>query len=157
MAENTTSTAQTDNTTATEHAPERTEATSQVQRPATGGTRVGATDLLPELGEGETPAPTQEVADGRSYEITYIVQANVANAIEETQERVTALITESGGAVDNARVSEIRRLAYPIDKKNEGVYVVLNTRFNKDLTAELDRFFKLEERILRHVILREGA
>ncbi len=156
MAENSTSTALLEDVKATENsAPERTEATSQNQRPA--GIRMAATDLLPELAEGEAPAPTQEVANGRSYEITYIVQANVANAIEETQQGVTALIEAAGGAVDNARVSEIRRLAYPIDKKAEGVYVVLNTRFGKDLTTELDRYFKLEERVLRHVILREGA
>lgn len=156
MAENSTATAQLEDTTATENsAPERTEATSQNQRPA--GTRVAATDLLPDLGEGETQAPTKEVSNGRPYEITYIVQANVANAVEETQAGVTALIEGVGGAVDNARISEIRRLAYPIDKKTEGVYVVLNTRFNKDLTTELDRFFKLEERVLRHVILRDDA
>ncbi len=156
MAENTTSTAPLEDTTGAENsAPERAESTTQNQRPA--GIRMAATDLLPELAEGEAPVPTQEVSNGRSYEITYIVQANVANAIEETQQGVTTLIENAGGAVDNARVSEIRRLAYPIDKKSEGVYVVLNTRFGKELTTELDRFFKLEERILRHVILRVDA
>jgi len=157
LANNSTATALLEDVAATENgAPERTEATSQNQRPA--GVRVGATDLLPELqiSEGEA-APTKDVQGGRSYEITYIVQANVANAVEETQARVTALIEEAGGAVDNARVSEARRLAYPINKKAEGVYVVLNARFNKDLTDELDRYFKLDERVLRHITLREGA
>ncbi|RYG54208.1 30S ribosomal protein S6, partial [bacterium] len=99
----------------------------------------------------------QEVANGRAYEVTYIVQANVANAVEETQERVKTLIENAGGALDNVRVSEARRLAYPIDKKTDGVYVVINARFAKELTTELDRFFKLEERVLRHVVLREDA
>ncbi len=154
MAESTTLTAPREDVAAAENgAPERTE--PQAQRPA--GIRVGASDLLPEIGEGQTPVSTQEVANGRAYEITYIVQANVAGAVEETQERVKALIEGAGGAVDNARVSEVRRLAYPIAKKAEGVYVVLNARFGKDLTGELERFFKLDERILRHIILREDA
>ena len=161
MAENSTATAQTEETTATETAPERPERgdrdrdRSDYQRAA--GPRVTATDLLPELGEGEGQISSKEVANGRSYEITYIVQANVANAIEETQERVKALIEGADGAVDNIRVSETRRLAYPIAKKADGAYVVVNARFSKDLTAELDRYFKLEERVLRHVVLREGV
>jgi len=165
LAENTTATAPVENTTAVENsAPERAESAPRSDRGDRGdrgersaGPRVTATDLLPELGEGEGLASDKEVANGRSYEVTYIVQINVAGAVEETQERVTALIEGAGGAVDNARVSEARRLAYPIDKKAEGIYVVINARFSKDLTAELDRYFKLEERVLRHVILRENA
>lgn len=154
---NSTATALLEDVAATENgAPERTEATSQNQRPA--GLRVAASDLLPELqaGEGEA-APTQAVEGGRSYEITYIVQTNVANAVEETQARVKALVEEAGGAIDNARVSEARRLAYPINKKAEGIYVVLSARFRKELTEELDRYFKLDERVLRHVTLREES
>ncbi len=164
MAENTTATAEGKETTPAENsAPERNESTSQrYERSDRGsersaGPRVTTTDLLPELAEGEGLASDKEVANGRSYEITYIVQANVANAVEETQERVKSLIEDASGAVDNVRVSEARRLAYPINKKTEGVYIVINARFSKELTLELDRFFKLEERILRHVILREDA
>lgn len=161
MAENTTTTAE-GTTPAENSAPERAEGTNQryergdrAERSA--GPRVTATDLLPELGEGEGLASDKEVSNGRAYEVTYIVQANVANAVEETQERVKTLIEEADGALDNVRVSEARRLAYPIDKKSDGVYVVINARFSKDLTFELDRYFKLEERVLRHVILREDA
>lgn len=163
MAENTTAT--TEGTTAVENsAPERAEGTNQRYERSGGdrsersaGPRVTATDLLPELGEGEGLASDKEVSNGRSYEVTYIVQTNVANAVEETQERVKTLIEDADGAIDNVRVSEARRLAYPIDKKSDGIYVVINARFSKDLTFELDRYFKLEERVLRHVILREGA
>ncbi len=157
MANNSTATAMLEDGATTENgAPERTEATSQTQRPA--GLRVAASDLLPELqaGGGEA-APTQQVEGGRAYEITYIVQTNVANAVEETQARVKALVEEAGGAIDNARVSEARRLAYPIDKKAEGIYVVLSARFRKELTEELDRYFKLDERVLRHVLLRDES
>jgi small subunit ribosomal protein S6 len=163
LAENTTTTAPVEETAAPETAPERPERPERdrdrdrpdYQRAA--GPRVTATDLLPELAEGEGLASSKEVANGRSYEITYIVQTNVANAIEETQERVKALIEGADGAVDNIRVSEARRLAYPINKKADGIYVVVNARFQKDLTAELDRYFKLQESVLRHVVLREGA
>ena len=119
--------------------------------------RVGS-DLTPELQPLSPDAPARkEVEGGRPYEVTFIVVANNPEALDATQKRVTALIEAAPGAVDNVRVSEVRRLAYPIAKRTEGIYVVLNCRFPKALTLDLERFFKLEESVLRHVILREDA
>jgi small subunit ribosomal protein S6 len=64
-------------------------------------------------------------------------------------------IEGNGGAVDNVRTSETRRLAYPISKEIEGIYTVVNARFVTDRIAEIDRFFKLEEAVLRHMILKQ--
>ena len=119
--------------------------------------RVGS-DLTPELQPLSPDAPARkEVEGGRPYEVTFIVVANNPEALDATQKRVTALIEGGAGVVDNVRVSEVRRLAYPIAKRTEGIYVVLNCRFVKGLTLDLERFFKLEESVLRHVILREDA
>lgn len=119
--------------------------------------RVGS-DLTPELQPLSPDAPARaEIEGARAYEVTFIAIANNPDALDATQKRVTALIEAAPGAVDNVRVSETRRLAYPIAKRTEGVYVVLNCRFPKALTLDLERFFKLEESVLRHVILREDA
>jgi small subunit ribosomal protein S6 len=53
------------------------------------------------------------------------------------------------------RKSELRRLAYPIKKENEGHYIVINGRFGKDVLPELENMLKLEERLLRYMIIRE--
>ena len=115
-----------------------------------------APDLAPEL-QAVVETPYVEVPNGRPYEITFIVKANDPAALESTQAKVNALITNSGGAVDNVRVSEVRRLAYPIAKQTDGVYVVINARFEKSLTDELQRYLKIEENVLRHILLREDA
>ncbi len=112
-------------------------------------------DLTPDLKSSGVQSEGKEVAGGRTYEITFIVRAGVQGAAEESSERVRAMIDGAQGAVDNVRISEIRRMAYPINKQPDGVYVVVNARFQKALTGELDRFFKLEENVLRHLILRE--
>lgn len=114
-------------------------------------------DLGPDLSIVSTDEPHKEVEGGRSYEITYIVVANNPEALESAQKGVKALIDEAGGAVDNTRVSEVRRLSYPIAKRTEGIYVVVNARFEKELTEALERFFKLDENVLRHIILRVEA
>lgn len=135
--------------------PERTEATAPAQAPMQSRPK-GPTDLLPDMQPSQVDANAKEVANGRAYEVAYIVVANNPEALETSQARVKALIEEADGAVDNVRVSEVRRLAYPINKRAEGVYVIVNARFDSKLTEELDRYFKLEETVLRHMILREN-
>ncbi|MDQ3814239.1 MAG: 30S ribosomal protein S6 [Armatimonadota bacterium] len=131
------------------------------------GTAFGAPDeeagAQPELNEELSPAPAapagpaprQEVPNGRSYEIIYIARTGDAEMLEKTTGRVRELIEATGGAVDNVRTSETRRLAYAIERQTEGIYVVINARFTKETTNELDRLLKLEESVLRHMVLRE--
>ncbi len=116
----------------------------------------GPTDLMPEMEPQADDAERKEVENGRAYEVSYIVRAGNDEAVNSTQERLKAMIEGADGALDNARVSEVRRLAYPINKQAEGVYVVVNARFTQTLIPEMDRFFKLEDSVLRHIVLREG-
>ena len=124
------------------------------------GRMQGPTDLLPELDPSQTEGEREELPNARAYEVTYIVLANNEEAQKSTQDRFKAMIEAAGGAVDNARSTESRRLAFPIKKQSvtqsEGIYVVNNARFSQTLIPEMDRFFKLEDNVLRHIILREG-
>ena len=124
------------------------------------GRMQGPTDLMPELDASEQDAERTELPDTRAYEVTYIVLATNEEAQKSTQDRLKAMIEAAGGAVDNARSTESRRLAFPIKKQSvtqtEGIYVVNNARFSQTLIPEMDRFFKLEANVLRHIILREG-
>lgn len=108
---------------------------------------------LPEV-EGEE-APRKEVEGGRAYEIIYIVRTGDPELVEKSIESVRNIVEAGGGAVDNVRASETRRLAYPIEKQTEGIYVVTNARFAGEVSAELERYFRIEESILRSMVLRE--
>ena len=112
-------------------------------------------DLNAELLPSDEDGAAKEVPNGRAYEITYIVRANEPEAVSKSQAGLKALVDGVDGAVDNVRVSEIRRLAYPINKQVDGVYVVVNARFEKTIVQEIDRYFKLEETVLRHIVLRK--
>lgn len=107
------------------------------------------------LGEGEG-LQRKHVPGGVGYEVIFAVRTGDQQLVEDSSRRVRALIEESlDGAVDNVRTSEVRRFAYPIKKQTEGVYVVLNARFKPEQTGELDRLFKLDENVLRHMLLKE--
>ena len=64
------------------------------------------------------------------------------------------VITADGGSIDNVDVWGKRRLAYEIQKKNEGIYAVINFTATSEATQELDRQLKLNEQIMRTKVLR---
>ena len=91
----------------------------------------------------------------RTYEVLFILSPQVP------EEEATALVTElksvvekiSGATMKNEESWGRRRLAYPIQKSNEGVYHLFVIESEGSL-AELDRRMKNSDRILRHMIVR---
>ncbi|NCO35606.1 MAG: 30S ribosomal protein S6 [Armatimonadetes bacterium CG2_30_59_28] len=87
----------------------------------------------------------------RDYELVCILNAGLEDTeIQEMTQRVSGIIQSNDGTVENVRTSEVRRLAYPIKKKTEGVYVVINFKQAPSAIQPLDTVLKLEEQILRH-------
>ncbi len=124
---------------------------------------LGAAAGQPELADalGNLPASDQserqEIPGAHSYELIYIGRSSASDTIDEVATRVTEMIEAGEGAIDYTRKSELRRLAYPIEKETEGYYIVINGRFNPTALPELERMLKLEERILRYMIIREDS
>lgn len=58
------------------------------------------------------------------------------------------------GTVDSVDEWGKRRLAYPIDYKNEGYYVLTRFTAAPELPAELERNFKINDGILRYLVTR---
>jgi len=91
------------------------------------------------------------------YELTYIIDA----ALEETArkeliEKVSALIAANGGEVE--KVDETfwgkRRLAYAIDYKTEGWYVLVTMKAPAELPRELERNLQIYENVLRYLVVK---
>jgi len=88
------------------------------------------------------------------YEVLYIIDAT----IEEEQrtalvEKFKAMI-EAEGTLTSVDEWGKRRLAYPIDYKNEGHYVLVNFKSEGAFTLELERVFGITEGILRSIVIR---
>ena len=64
------------------------------------------------------------------------------------------VITGDGGTIENVDIWGKRRLAYEIQKKNEGIYAVVNFTATSEATQELDRQLKLNEQVMRTKVLR---
>ena len=93
------------------------------------------------------------------YELTYIIDT----ALEETArkeliEKVSALIAANGGEVESVNEEPwgkgAKRLAYPINYKTEGWYVLVTMKAPADLPREIERTMGINENILRCLIIK---
>lgn len=64
-------------------------------------------------------------------------------------------LIEANGTIDSVDDWGKRRLAYPINDEEEGVYTVIKFTSEPDFPAELDRVFKITEGVLRSMTIAE--
>lgn len=89
----------------------------------------------------------------RKYEIVYIIDGTLA------EEQVKAMVEKFKEYVEsNAQLEKIeewgkKRFAYPINKKTDGFYVLMNISAVPEFPAELERMFKITEGILKYLIV----
>jgi small subunit ribosomal protein S6 len=69
-------------------------------------------------------------------------------------ERVTGMISTSGGEVSKVDVWGRRRLAYPIKRFTEGDYVLTQFMLEPDRVRDLESGLKLNEDVIRHLVVR---
>jgi small subunit ribosomal protein S6 len=91
----------------------------------------------------------------RHYEMMIILDPELEErTVQPSLDQFLTVIQTGGGSVDKVDVWGRRRLAYPIDKKSEGIYAVVDLTSEPDPVRELDRQLNLNEAILRTKILR---
>jgi small subunit ribosomal protein S6 len=69
-------------------------------------------------------------------------------------ERIRGYVSSRGGDVHSLEPWGRRRLAYPIRHYQEGVYHLARFSLNPSEELDLDRSLRLNEQILRHMIVR---
>ena len=76
------------------------------------------------------------------------------DAITTAAERVRTYVTSRGGEVRSLEPWGRRRLAYPIRRYHEGNYQIAHFTLDPDHAIELDRSLRLNEQVIRHMIIR---
>jgi small subunit ribosomal protein S6 len=88
----------------------------------------------------------------------YILDPDIPDEeIETYVEKYKNVVTEAGGTVTEAGKWDRgrRQLAYPIRKKREGIYILMLFNAEATVPKELDRVFKINEEVMRHLIVRQ--
>ena len=89
-----------------------------------------------------------------SYETLFVIDPDLTEeATSALVEKFTKLISDNG-EIDSVDEWGKRRLAYPINDKPEGYYVLVNFKSEASLPSELERIFGITEGILRSIVIR---
>lgn len=90
----------------------------------------------------------------RAYELIVIIHPGLDEAaVNEALEKIKGWITAAGGTVDSVDTWGKRRLAYAIQKQNEGLYYLLNVHLNPSANASLERNLRILEPVMRYSII----
>lgn len=92
------------------------------------------------------------------YEAMYIVTPEMEDeTIKGVIEKFSGIITANGGEIEKTDEWGRKKLAYPIDYKTEGYYVLVNFAAAPELPRELERNFRNDESILRYMVVRQNG
>lgn len=95
------------------------------------------------------------MANNRVYEVMYIVAPETADDdVTKLNETITQVIEKEGGTVANTDNMGRRKLAYPIDKKTEGHYVLMEVEGSGKEILELERRMRVNDAIIRFITVR---
>ena len=103
-----------------------------------------------------TPYVHEEVKETlNKYEVVYIIDPAVEDEARKALiARFNELITGNGGSVDKVEEWGKKRLAYAIDYKTEGYYVLVNFQAEADLPKELERNLQISDSVIRYQVIR---
>ena len=89
------------------------------------------------------------------YETIFVSDPNLT---DEELDTIVGLVDQitvaAGGKVLKTEKWGKRRLAYPIGHREEGIYVLMTLECSPTLVKEIDRRYRMNDRILRHLTVR---
>jgi small subunit ribosomal protein S6 len=91
----------------------------------------------------------------RIYEELFIVRPDLPEEeIDQLIEQLTTLIASQGGNVDKSDKWGVRKLAYRVQKRNEGFYVLLQFKAKPETVKELERRLRVSDEVLKFLTVR---
>lgn len=91
----------------------------------------------------------------RHYEVMIILDPSQdERTVAPSLDKFLEIVRKENGTVEKVDIWGKRRLAYPIAKKEEGIYVVLDLVCESATVQELDRVLNLNDSVLRTKVLR---
>ncbi|HYT50054.1 MAG TPA: 30S ribosomal protein S6 [Pyrinomonadaceae bacterium] len=95
------------------------------------------------------------MAEKRTYELVFIVDPEVAeDEVMKLSEGVQKIITGQGGSITKTEMMGKRQLAYEINHKKDGSYVLLEVEGSGAEIAEVERRMRVNDQILRYMTIR---
>jgi len=95
------------------------------------------------------------LAEKRIYEVVFIINPEAGDdEVMRLNEGVQKIITGQGGTITKTEIMGRRQLAYEINHKKDGTYVLLEVEGSGAEIAELERRMRVNDQILRYMTIR---
>lgn len=92
------------------------------------------------------------------YEVMFIVKATLDDSsLKSEEQEAQNIVTKNKGKVIDFKNMGKKKFAYPIKKEISGFYYLMNLEASKKAIEELDRKFRINENIIRHLILNKES
>jgi len=89
----------------------------------------------------------------KTYEFLYVLDSALTDEVKENfQKKFEDVVTSKGGNVVSVDKWGVKKLAYPINYKTDGEYVLFTFEADGTVVKELDRIAGLSAEILRRMI-----
>ena len=90
----------------------------------------------------------------RNYEGVFIINPDLTGeAAKGVVAQVQELVSKNGGRIDGIQEWGKRRLAYKIQKKQEGNYVLLNFQLDSNQTKKMEQALRLNDNVIRYLLV----
>ncbi len=91
----------------------------------------------------------------RTYEVMFIAPPNSGeDDLRKLTTQLESVVSELGGKITNLENLGRRKLAYPINKFDEGIYTLLNIEGSGGEIAEVERRLRVSDLVIRHLTVR---
>jgi len=95
------------------------------------------------------------VLNKRTYEVIFIVDPTAGDEeVMRLSEGVQKIITDQGGNIVKTEMMGKRQLAYEINHKKDGIYVLLDVDGSGAEIAEVERRMRVNDQVLRYMTIR---
>ncbi len=88
----------------------------------------------------------------RNYELMILIDPDVEDP-KEVSSRVEEILKSQEATITNIDHWSKRKLAYPVNKKEEGYYTVYNFSLLPSRVKEIERQLKLTQQVMRYIIM----
>ncbi len=91
----------------------------------------------------------------RHYEIVFLVHPDQSEQVPAMIDRYSEMVKSGDGAVHRVEDWGRRRLAYMINDVHKAHYVMVNIECSLEVLQEIERNFKFNDSVLRHLVIRK--
>ena len=91
----------------------------------------------------------------RIYEEMFIIRPDATEEeITPIVEQVRTTVTSAGGTIDKEERWGVRKLAYRVEKRNEGYYVLMQFTAGPQTVKEVERRLRVNDAVLKYLTVR---